>query len=411
LPPRWPKGLAQVDLTRRRGRPVGMAYSLSEEHEEIRALVRRIARERIAPTASETDASAEFPEANRRLLAEHDVLALPFAAEFGGTGSDTLSLLIAIEELSAACATTGLILAAQELGALPIKLAGSDEQRRHWLPRLASGEVLPAYCLTEPEAGSDVAAMRTRAREEGDAFVIDGVKRFITNAGVAAYYVVFAKTEPTAAHRGISAFIVEAERQGVSVPRIEHKMGIRGSQTGDVQLDDVLVPGENLIGERGEGFSIAMRVLDRSRPGIAAQALGIAQGALDYALDYISQREAFGQRLIDFQGLEWMAAEMAVEVQAGRELLYSCAPLLDDPEADSEEITLAAAMAKLKCAEVAMEVTTNAVQMLGGYGYIQDYPVERMMRDAKICQIYEGTSQIQKVVIGRALRRRHGVMS
>jgi alkylation response protein AidB-like acyl-CoA dehydrogenase len=388
-----------------------MAYSLSEEHEEIRALVRRIARERVAPTAAATDASGEFPEENRRLLAEHDILALPFAEEFGGTGSDTLSLLIAIEELSAACATTGLILATQELGGLPIKLAGSDEQRRRWLPRLASGEALPAYCLTEPEAGSDVAAMRTAAREEGDAYVIDGVKRFITNAGVAAYYVVFAKTDPAAAHRGISAFIVEAERQGVSIPRIEHKMGIRGSQTGDVQLDDVLVPKENLIGEPGEGFSIAMRVLDRSRPGIAAQALGIAQGALDYAVEYISQREAFGQRLIDFQGLQWMAAEMAVEVQAGRELVYSCAGLLDDPGADSEQITVAAAMAKLKCAEVATTVTSNAVQMLGGYGYIQDYPVERMMRDAKICQIYEGTSQIQKVVIGRSLRRRHEVTS
>jgi alkylation response protein AidB-like acyl-CoA dehydrogenase len=387
-----------------------MPYLLTEEHEEIRDLVRRLARERVAPRAAEIDATGEFPFDLQELLAQHDILALPFAPEYGGTGTDTLSLLIAIEELSAACATTGLILAVQELGALPIKLAGSEEQQQRWLPRLASGEILPAYCLTEPECGSDVAAMRTRARRQRDSYVLSGVKRFITNAGVAAFYVVFAKTDPEAGSRGISAFIVEADRPGLSIPHIEHKMGIRGSQTGDVELDDVRIPAHNLLGEEGEGFALAMRVLDRSRPGIAAQALGIAQGALDYAVEYCSQREAFGRPLLEFQGLEWMAADMAVEIQAARELLYSCAHALDDSHARSEDVSRAAAMAKLKAAEVAMTVTTNAVQMLGGYGYIQDYPVERMMRDAKICQIYEGTSQIQKVVIGRSLRRRQAVL-
>ena len=385
-----------------------MPYLLTEEHEEIRDLVRRLARERVAPRAAEIDSTGEFPFDLQELLAQHDVLALPFAPEYGGTGTDTLSLLIAIEELSAACATTGLILAVQELGGLPIKLAGSEEQKQHWLRPLARGEILPAYCLTEPECGSDVAAMRTRARRQGDSYVLSGVKRFITNAGVAAFYVVFARTDPEGS-RGISAFIVEADRPGLSVPHIEHKMGIRGSQTGDVELDDVHVPATNLIGEEGEGFSLAMRVLDRSRPGIAAQALGIAQGALDYAVEYCSQRKAFNQPLLEFQGLEWMAADMAVEIQAARELLYSCAHALDDPHARREDVSRAAAMAKLKAAEVAMTVTTNAVQMLGGYGYIQDYPVERMMRDAKICQIYEGTSQIQKIVIGRWLRRRQAV--
>jgi len=385
-----------------------MPYLLTEEHEEIRDLVRRLARERVAPRAAEIDSTGEFPFDLQELLAQHDVLALPFAPEYGGTGTDTLSLLIAIEELSAACATTGLILAVQELGGLPIKLAGSEEQKKHWLRPLARGEILPAYCLTEPECGSDVAAMRTRARRQGDSYVLSGVKRFITNAGVAAFYVVFARTDPEGS-RGISAFIVEADRPGLSVPHIEHKMGIRGSQTGDVELDDVHVPAKNLIGEEGEGFSLAMRVLDRSRPGIAAQALGIAQGALDYAVEYCSQRKAFNQPLLEFQGLEWMAADMAVEIQAARELLYSCAHALDDPHARPEDVSRAAAMAKLKAAEVAMTVTTNAVQMLGGYGYIQDYPVERMMRDAKICQIYEGTSQIQKIVIGRSLRRRQAV--
>jgi alkylation response protein AidB-like acyl-CoA dehydrogenase len=375
---------------------------LSAEQREIRDLVRDLARERVAPRAAEIDKSAEFPWDMVELMREHDLLGLPFDEEFGGTGTGALMVLVAIEELSKVCATTGLILAVQELGSLGLKLAGSDGQRARYLPRLASGEWLPAYALTEPGSGSDSAAMRTEAHREGDEYVLNGGKRFITNAGVAELYTVFAKTDPDAGHDGISAFVVEASTPGFQVGRIEPKMGIKGSTTGEIFFDDCRVPADNLLGEEGEGFRIAMRILDRSRPGIGAQGLGLAQGATDYALEYARSRETMGKPIAQHQLIAAMLADMETKCEAARGLLYKCGRLIDEG-ADGPELTKISAMAKLYCTDVAMEVTTDAVQILGGYGYIQEYPVERMMRDAKITQIYEGTNQIQRLVIAREM--------
>ena len=377
---------------------------LSDEQREIREIVRTLARERIAPRAAEIDKSAEFPWDMVELFREHELFGLPFDEEHGGTGTGALMVLVAIEEISKVCATTGLILAVQELGSLGLKLAGSEEQKARFLPRLASGEWLPAYALTEPGSGSDSAAMRTVARRDGDDYRLDGSKRFITNAGVAGLYTVFAKTDPEAGHGGISAFVVEADAPGFSVGRIEPKMGIKGSTTGEIFFDDCRIPADNLLGEEGEGFAIAMRILDRSRPGVAAQGLGLAQGATDYALEYARTREAFGKPIADHQLVGGMLADMETRCEAARGLLYRCGQLIDEG-ADGAELTKISAMAKLYCTDVAMEVTTNAVQVLGGYGYMQEYPVERMMRDAKITQIYEGTNQIQRLVIARELLR------
>ncbi len=313
-------------------------------------------------------------------------------------------LLVAIEEISKVCATTGLILAVQELGSLALKLAGTDELKERYLPRLASGEWLAAYALTEPGSGSDAAAMRTEAKLEGDAYVLNGTKRFITNAGVAGLYTVFAKTDPSDGHAGISAFLVEAETPGFSVGRIEPKMGIKGSTTGEIFFDECRVPVANLLGEEGEGFRIAMRVLDRSRPGIAAQALGLAQGATDYALAYATSRETMGKPIVEHQLVAAKLADMETHCNAARGLLYKVGLLIDDG-VEGPELTKASAEAKLFCADTAMEVTTEAVQVLGGYGYMREYPVERMMRDAKITQIYEGTSEIQRLVIAREMVR------
>jgi alkylation response protein AidB-like acyl-CoA dehydrogenase len=380
------------------------ADPLSDEQREIRELVRTLARERIAPRAAEIDASAEFPWDMVELFRENDLLGLPFEERHGGTGTGALMLLVAVEEVSKVCATTGLILAVQELGSLALKLAGTDEQKGRWLPRLASGEWLAAYALTEAGSGSDAAAMRTEARRDGDHYVLNGGKRFITNAGVAGLYTVFAKTDPEAGHKGISCFVVEADAPGFSVGRIEPKLGIKGSTTGEVFFDDCRVPAGNLVGEEGEGFAIAMRVLDRSRPGIAAQALGIAQGATDYALEYATSRETMGKRIAEHQIVAAKLADMETKCQAARGLLYRVGLLVDEG-VDGTELTKASAMAKLYCSDVAMEVTTEAVQILGGYGYIKEYPVERMMRDAKITQIYEGTNEIQRLVIARELVR------
>jgi alkylation response protein AidB-like acyl-CoA dehydrogenase len=375
---------------------------LSEEQREIRDLVRTLARERVAPRAAEIDKSAEFPWDMVELLREHELLGLPFDEEHGGTGTGALMVLVAIEELSKVCATTGLLLAVQELGSLGIKLAGTDEQKARYLPRLASGEWLPAYALTEPGSGSDSAAMRSEARREGDEYVINGSKRFITNAGVAGLYTVFAKTDPDAGHAGISAFLVEASAPGFEVGRIEPKMGIKGSTTGEVFFNDCRVPADNLLGEEGEGFRIAMQILDRSRPGIGAQGLGLAQGATDYALEYARTRDTMGKPIAQHQLIAATLADMETKCEAARGLLYKCGQLIDEG-ADGAELTKISAMAKLYCTDVAMEVTTDAVQVLGGYGYIQEYPVERMMRDAKITQIYEGTNQIQRLVIAREM--------
>ena len=375
---------------------------LTDEQREIRELVRALARERIAPRAAEIDRSAAFPWDVVELFRENDLFGVLYDEEHGGVGASALMTLVVIEELSKVCATSGLIIAVQELGSLGVKLAGSDEQKRRFLPRLASGEWLAAYALTEPGSGSDSAAMRTTARLEGDEYVIDGGKRFITNAGVASLYVVFAKTDPQEGHAGISAFVVEADTPGLAVGRIEPKMGIKGSTTGELFFDGCRVPAANLLGGEGEGFRIAMRILDRSRPGIGAQGLGLAQGATDYALDYARSRETMGKPIAEHQLIAGMLADMETRCEAARGLLYKVGRMIDEGDTGAE-LTKLSAMAKLYCTDVAMDVTTDAVQILGGYGYISEFPVERMMRDAKITQIYEGTNQIQRIVIAREM--------
>jgi alkylation response protein AidB-like acyl-CoA dehydrogenase len=377
---------------------------LSDEQREIRELVRALARERIAPRAAEIDETAEFPWDMVELFREHDLFGLPFDERYGGTGTGTLMLLVAIEEVSKACATTGLVLAVQELGALALKLAGTAEQKERYLPRLTSGEWLAAYALTEPGSGSDSAAMRTTARRGDGEYVLNGGKRFITNAGVAGLYTVFAKTDPEAGHSGISCFLVEADAPGLEIGRIEPKLGIKGSTTGEVFFNECRVRADNLVGGEGEGFKIAMRVLDRSRPGIGAQALGIAQGATDFALEYAKSRETMGKLIVEHELIAAKLADMETKCEAARGLLYRFG-LMADAGVDGPELTRASAMAKLYCSDVAMEVTTDAVQILGGYGYMKEYPVERMMRDAKITQIYEGTNEIQRLVIAREMVR------
>ena len=375
---------------------------LSGEQLEIRELVRTIARERIAPRAAEIDESHEFPWDVVELYREHGLFGLFFEEEHGGLGTGALLSLVAIEEVSKVCATSGLILAVQELGSLALKLAGSEEQKSRFLPGLASGEVLAAYALTEAGSGSDSAAMRTTALRDGDAYVLDGSKRFITNAEVAGLYTVFAKTDPEGGHAGISAFVVEAGTPGFEVSRLEPKMGIAGSTTGELLFEGARVPAANLIGEEGDGFHIAMRVLDRSRPGVAAQGLGIAQGATDYALEYARTRETMGKPIAQHQLIAAKLADMETRCEAARGLLYRFGRMVDEGAPDAE-LTKASAMAKLFCTDAAMDVTTEAVQVLGGYGYIKEYPVERMMRDAKITQIYEGTNEIQRIVIAREM--------
>jgi alkylation response protein AidB-like acyl-CoA dehydrogenase len=375
---------------------------LTDEQREVRELVRSLARERIAPRAAEIDESHEFPWDVVELFREHELFGLLFDDEWGGAGTGTLLALVAIEEISKVCATSGLILAVQELGSLGLKLAGSREQQERYLPKLASGEWLCAYALTEAGSGSDSAAMRTTAVLDGGEYVLDGSKRFITNAGVASLYTVFAKTDPAAGHAGISAFVVESDAPGFEVARLEPKMGIAGSTTGELVFDGCRVPAENLLGAEGEGFKIAMRILDRSRPGVAAQGLGIAQGATDYALEYAKSRETMGKPIAQHQLIAAKLADMETRCEAARGLLYRFGRMVDEGVPDAE-LTKASAMAKLYCTDVAMEVTTEAVQILGGYGYIKEYPVERMMRDAKITQLYEGTNEIQRLVIAREM--------
>ncbi len=380
---------------------VAQTYRLTEDQGLLREAVRVLADERVAPRAAEIDRTAEFPEDLRQLLAAQDILALPFPEEYGGLGGDLLTVCLAVEQLSRACATTGLILAAHELGALPIVLAGNAEQRTRWIPRLASGEWLICFALTEAEAGSDVAAARTRAIRDGDAYRITGSKRFITHGSIADLVTVFAVTDLEAPrHRRLSCFVLEVPAPGFSVTRLEHKMGLRGSPTAELAFDDVRVPVANRIGEEGDGFGIAMRTFERSRPAIAAQAVGIAQGALEAATAYAANRRQFGQRIGDLQMVSAMLADMDAATESARQVLYkACAEI----EAGSADAGRWSAMCKLVAGDAAMRVTTDAVQVLGGYGYIDDFPVERMMRDAKITQIYEGTQQIQRLVIARAL--------
>ena len=377
-------------------------YTIPRDHLDFRDAIRQIARERIAPRAAEIDEKAEYPHDLRRLLAEQDILGLPFETEHGGTGTGALMLNMAVEEIAKACASTALILMIQELGTLPIKLFGTEEQKDRFLPRCATGDWSPAFALSEPEAGSDPGGMITRAVRDGDEWVITGTKNWITNLGVADFYVVFAVTDPQAGHsRGISAFVVEADRPGFSVGKLEHKLGIRGSPTGQPIFDAVRVPEENLIGQVNQGFKVAMATLDRSRLGVAAQALGIAEGATDYAVGYAAERRQFGQPINAFQGIQFKLADMETQCAAARELLYQACAKVDRDDPDLGKYS---AMAKLFCSDVAMRVTVEAVQVLGGYGYVKEYPVERMMRDAKITQIYEGTNEIQRLVISRTMR-------
>ena len=377
--------------------------ALNEEQLMIRQSVRELAANVVRPRAAEIDETEEYPWDIVEVLRRQDVYSLPFPPEHGGLSGSALTLNVAIEELSRASATVGLLLAVQALGGYPIMLAGTDEQKRRFLPDLASGRRIAAYALSEPDAGSDPAAMKTRAVRRGDDYVLTGSKMWITNGGVADLIVVFAKTDPEARSRGVSAFVLERDKvQGFTSSEIHGKLGIRGSDTAELHLDGVVVPAENRLGEEGEGFRIALRVLDRSRPGVAAQAVGIAQGALDYAVGYAKERQQFGKPIAEFQGIQFMLADMEAQTAAARALVHWASELID---AQSPEVTHAAAIAKLVAGDTAMKVTTDAVQVLGGYGYVREYPVERMMRDAKITQIYEGTNQVQRVVIARDLLR------
>jgi alkylation response protein AidB-like acyl-CoA dehydrogenase len=378
-----------------------MDFSFSEEQLAIRDTIRELVQDKVAPRAAEIDETAEYPEDIERLFAENGVLAIPFPEAYGGISGSSVTICMGIEEIARACATSSLILAVQALGSYPILIAGTEEQKRRLCPPLAQGAVC-AYALSEPGSGSDAAAMKTTARRYGQEYVLQGTKIFCTHGNIAQTLVVFAVTDPDAGSRGITAFVLERERSPWSVLKLEHKMGIRGSPTAMLAFDEVRVPAENRLGDEGYGFKIALQVLDRSRPGIGAQALGIAQGALDYAIGYAKERKQFGQPISAFQGIQFMLADMATQIEAARHLVYLAATKVDTSASD---LTKVAAMAKLFASDMAMRVTTDAVQILGGYGYIKDYPVERMMRDAKITQIYEGTNQIQRVVISRHLLR------
>ncbi|MDQ6747552.1 MAG: acyl-CoA dehydrogenase family protein [Candidatus Dormibacteraeota bacterium] len=377
-----------------------MSWQLTDEQLMIQETVREAAQDKIAPRSKEVDETCEFPTDWVDLLRDLGLFGIPFKPEYGGISGSALTLAVAVEELSRVDATAGLILAVQALGGYPFNVAASEEQKQKWIPRMASGELLAAYALTEPGSGSDAAAMKTRAVRKGDAYVLNGSKIFITHGNVADVVVVFAVTDPAAGSRGTTAFIVERKTDGFTSKPIKEKLGIRGSDTAELYFDDVLVPEANRLGAEGDGFKIALRVLDRSRPGIGAQALGIAAGALEYAVKYAKERQQFGHPIADFQGIQWMLADMATQVEAARGLVYQASQMIDDGDPG---VTSMSAMAKLFASDTAMKVTTDAVQVLGGYGYIKEFPVERMMRDAKITQIYEGTNQIQRVVIGRHL--------
>ncbi len=378
------------------------AFDLTEEQKLFRQTVRELAEEKIAPRAAEIDEKAEFPWDVFEVLKKNDLLGLHIPAEYGGSGADAITFCILVEEIARVCASSSLIPGVNKLGSVPILLAGTEEQKKTYLPPIARGEAMISYALTEPGAGSDAAALRTRAERRGEEYILNGTKRFITGAGVSRYYVVYAKTDPAAGARGVTAFIVESDFPGFSVGKHEKKLGIRGSPTAELILEDCRVPAANRLGEEGEGFKIAMRTLDHTRLTIGAQAVGIAQGAFEFALKYAKEREQFGQPIANFQAIQFMLADMAMEIEAARQLTYVAAAKGDRGDPD---LTLFSAYAKTFASDVAMRVTVDAVQILGGYGYISEYPVERMMRDAKITQIYEGTNQIQRVVIARQLLR------
>ncbi len=375
-------------------------FALSEEHQAIREAVRSLCEAKVAPHAADVDAKARYPQEAADALQAADFHAPHVPEEYGGAGADALATVLVIEEIARVCVSSSLIPAVNKLGSLPVLLAGSDELRKKYLTKLAAGEGGFSYCLSEPDAGSDAAAMKTRAVRDGDDWVLDGVKRWITNAGVSEFYTVMAVSDFEKGSRGISAFVVEKSDEGVSFGAPEKKLGIKGSPTREVYLDKVRIPADRMIGEEGTGFETAMKTLDHTRITIAAQAVGVAQGALDFALGYAKERQQFGKAIADFQGLQFLLADMGMKVEAARQLTYAAA---GRSERDDRDLTFFGAAAKCFASDVAMEVTTNAVQVLGGYGYTRDYPVERMMRDAKITQIYEGTNQVQRIVIARQL--------
>ena len=379
--------------------PADIQYDLTPDQIEFRDMIRQMVRERVAPRAAAIDANSEYPRDIRRLFADHDLFGLPISEEYGGLGTGTLMLNVAIEEVAKACASSALMLAVHELSTLPIKLFGSDALKQRILPRCATGEWTGAFALSEPDAGSDPGGMRTTARLDGGEWVINGAKNWITNSGVADFYVVFAVTDRES--RRITAFVVEADRPGFSIGKLEHKMGIKGSPTGSPVLEDVRVPPENVVGEVGRGLSVALGTLDHSRLGVAAQAVGIAQGATDYAVAYARERTQFGKPINEFQGIQFKLADMETRTAAARELLYRACVKADRNDRDKGKYS---AMAKVFAGDTAMAVTVEAVQVLGGYGYVTEYPVERMMRDAKITQIYEGTNEVQRLVIARTLQ-------
>ena len=376
-------------------------YALSEEHQAIREAVRAVADAKIAPFAAAVDEEARYPREAAAALLASDFHAPHVPEQYGGAGADALATVLVIEEVARACVSSSLIPAVNKLGSLPVQIAGSEELKKQYLGALARGEGGFSYCLSEPDAGSDAGGMKTRAVRDGDDWVLDGVKRWITNAGESEFYTVMAVTDPEKKTRGgISAFVVEKSDEGVSFGAPEKKLGIKGSPTREVYLDKVRIPASRMIGEEGTGFATAMQTLDHTRVTIAAQAVGVAQGALDYALDYAKERQQFGKAIADFQGLQFMLADMGMKVEAARQMTYAAA---GRSERGDDDLTFFGAAAKCFASDVAMEVTVNAVQVLGGYGFTRDYPVERMMRDAKITQIYEGTNQVQRIVMARQL--------
>ncbi|MFD5479453.1 acyl-CoA dehydrogenase family protein [Streptomyces hawaiiensis] len=375
-------------------------YRPSEEHDMLRDAVRSLAEAKIAPHAAAVDEEARFPHEALQALVANDLHAVHVPEEYGGSGADALATVIVIEEVARVCASSSLIPAVNKLGSLPVILSGSEDLKKRYMTPLAKGDGMFSYCLSEPDAGSDAAGMKTKAVRDGDHYVLNGVKRWITNAGESEYYTVMAVTDPAKRSKGISAFVVEKSDEGVSFGAPEKKLGIKGSPTREVYLDNVRVPADRMIGEEGTGFATAMKTLDHTRITIAAQALGIAQGALDYAKGYVQERKQFGKAIADFQGIQFMLADMSMKISAARALTYQAAAASQRVDAD---LTYLGAAAKCFASDVAMEVTTDAVQLLGGYGYTRDYPVERMMRDAKITQIYEGTNQVQRIVMARNL--------
>jgi alkylation response protein AidB-like acyl-CoA dehydrogenase len=376
------------------------SFDLTDVQREFQATLRAFCEEKVAPHAAEVDRNAEFPWKSFEACREMELPALGIPEAYGGAGADMVTQAIAAEELARVCASTSLTILISKLGMTPVLNWGSEELKQAYAPRVATGEIQASYCLSEADAGSDVAAMRARAVRDGDDYILTGSKYWITNAGISDIYVVFAKTDPDAGGRGITCFLVEKE-WGIRIAKHEDKLGLRGSPTGEVVLEEVRVPGSHRIGEEGQGFTIAMHTLDRSRPTIGAQAVGIAQGATDYAAAYMKQRHAFGGPIADLQGLRFMLADMALRTEAARALVYrACAMADDDP---AGELTKFGAMAKAFASDTSMQVTIDAVQLLGGYGYTKDFPVERFLRDAKVTQIYEGTNQVQRVVIAREI--------